>query len=140
MKGKNWLITHNNPKNGLFIQDYVAGWEGHCNYINGQLEKGVLGTPHFQVYISLKKEFRLAGLRKVDPLANFTLVTRDNGASAYCMKDEGRLDGPIEFGIRPLDPSSKTDWEAAWQAAKTGNIEAIPPRIKVQNYNNLKRI
>lgn len=30
------------------------------------------------------------------------LVTKDNGASAYSLKEETRVDGPVEFGINPV--------------------------------------
>lgn len=70
--------------------------------MNAQLEKGESGTVHIQAYVCLKKNYRLAGLKKRDPLAHFEMVKRDNGASTYCLKEETRLEGPLEFGTRPM--------------------------------------
>ena len=42
--GKNWLITHNNPK--VPLEDYMDMWKDLTNYCNGQLEKGKDGTIH----------------------------------------------------------------------------------------------
>ncbi len=62
----------------------------------GQLEKGKEEeTPHIQAYIALKKNSRLTGLKKRDPKAHFEMVKRDNGAAAYCMKEDTRVEGPI---------------------------------------------
>ncbi len=91
---KNWLITHNNPT--MLLEDYLQSWEPLCNYVVGQLEKGKEEeTPHIQAYIALKKNSRLTGLKKRDPKAHFEMVKRDNGAAAYCMKEDTRVEGPI---------------------------------------------
>ena len=103
---KNWLITHNNPK--MTLQEYMAAWEKDVVYMNAQLEKGE--TVHIQAYVSLKRNQRLSYMKKRDTIAHFEPVKVDNGASAYCMKEETRLEGPIEYGKRPLNPAKKTDW------------------------------
>lgn len=61
--------------------------------------------------MALNKKATLKAMKKHDPSAHFEVVRRDNGASAYCMKEETRVDGPWEFGKRPLNPASKTDWK-----------------------------
>lgn len=68
------------------------------------------------------------------------MVKRDNGAAAYCMKEDTRVEGPIEIGTKPLARQSKTDWEAVWKSAKTGDLEEVPADIRVRCYNQLKRI
>ena len=67
-------------------------------------------------------------------------MKRDNGASKYCLKEETRLEGPFEFGTKPINRASKEDWEEHWNNAKTGNIEEIPADIRIRCYNQLKRI
>jgi len=134
----NWLITHNNPKTDP--KDYLEAWAPMCKYVNGQLEKGKEGTPHIQAYVSLKKQSRLAALRKHDKSAHFEPVKFDNGASTYCLKEDTRLDGPWEFGTKPVLRQSKTDWEAIWTNATKGAIEEIPADVRVRCYNQLKRI
>ena len=92
------------------------------------------------MYISLKKKSRISALKKHDPKAHFTPVMKDNGASAYCLKEETRLEGPWEHGTRPLNPASKIDWEEIRNNAKTGQLEKIDPAIYVRYYSSLKRI
>ena len=97
---KNWIITHNNPE--FDTQEYLEKWAPLCTYVNGQLEKGENGTRHIQAYIALKVNARITKLKKHDPKAHFEMVKRDNGASAYCLKEDTRLDGPWEFGKKPI--------------------------------------
>lgn len=39
------------------------------------------------------------------------MVKINNGADNYCMKEDTRLEGPFEYGIKPVKRNSKTDWE-----------------------------
>ena len=32
---------------------------------------------------------------------HYELVVKNNGADRYCMKDDTRVEGPFEFGIKP---------------------------------------
>jgi len=50
---------------------------------------------------------RLTGLKKHDPKAHFTPVKFDNGASAYCLKEDTRVEGPWEFGLKPARLNEK---------------------------------
>ena len=79
-------------------------------------------------------------MKKHDPKAHFEPVKRDNGASAYCLKEETRVEGPWSFGTKPVDRASATDWQKIKDAAKAGQLEEIPPDIYVRCYNSLKRI
>jgi hypothetical protein len=97
-------------------------------------------TVHIQAYISLKTEARMTGLKKRDPKAHFTLVKKDQGASAYCLKEETRIEGPLEYGKRPLNPASKTDWTQIKKAAQEGRLDEIEDGIYVRYYSSLKRI
>jgi len=56
------------------------------------------------------------------------------------MKQETRVDGPWEFGQRPIKRDSKEDWAAVYEEAKKGNFAAIDPKIVITHYNNLKSI
>lgn len=40
-------------------------------------------------------------MKKICKFSHFIGISKDNGADAYCMKDEGRLEGPFEFGEKP---------------------------------------
>ena len=56
------------------------------------------------------------------------------------MKDKGRLEGPWEFGHKPVKLASKTDWKDVWDKAAAGRLDEIPDNIRVTHYNKLKAI
>lgn len=66
-----------------------------------------------------------------------TGVKRDNGIFDYASKEDTRVEGPWEFGERPIRRNNKTDWDQVYEEAKKGNFENIPSHIKVQHYGNL---
>lgn len=134
------IITHNNPT--MFTEEYLLKWyeQPEVSYVAGQLEKGTEGTPHIQCYVHLKKNQRLSWWRKRDKKAHFEMVKINNGAHDYCMKEESRIEGPFEYGTRPLNRAKKADWEKVYALAKEGKLEEIPADIRVRSYCTLKRI
>ncbi len=56
------------------------------------------------------------------------------------MKEAGRLDGPFEYGCKPIRRNSKEDWEEVRQLAKTNQLDKISPDIYVQHYHSLTHI
>lgn len=64
----------------------------------------------------------------------------DNGVDHYSMKEETRIEGPWEFGVKPVKRNSKTDWEEVKTKAQTGKLNEIPADIYVKHYHNLKAI
>jgi len=78
------------------------------------LEKGAEGTVHLQFFVNFQKndKKRLAGMKKIDAKAHWEPVKVNNGADTYCMKEDTRVDGPWEFGNRPIKRNSKLDWDA----------------------------
>lgn len=104
-KIRNWLGTFNNPLEGLETEDWLkALYEtSKAKYVCGQLEKGnAEGTVHVQFFINFKEPARLAKLMKLAPKCHWEEVKVNNGAHTYCMKEETRLLGPYEFGIKPV--------------------------------------
>jgi len=67
-------------------------------------------------------------------------LSRSSAAATYCCKEETREEGPWEFGARPIIRSSKPDWEAAWEFAKSGELERIPASIRIVSYSAIRRI
>jgi len=54
---------------------------------------------------------------------------------------ETRVEGTqFELGSRPFRRNSKTDWQSVWIAAQLGDLESIPPNVRVVNYRTLKQI
>lgn len=101
-QARSWIGTLNNPDTAM-AQSYVESWftKARARYVNGQIEKGKEGTIHIQFFLNFEKPVRLAALKKFCPRAHFTAVQRDNGASDYAMKEETRVEGPWEFGLKP---------------------------------------
>lgn len=50
------------------------------------------------------------------------------------MKEESRIDGPWEFGIKPVQRNSKEDWDEVKSKAKAGKLDEIPSEIYVKHY------
>lgn len=141
MSARNWLGTYNNPP-AEFIIDYLEKWHtgGNARYVVGQLEKGAEGTPHIQFFLNFKNETRMAALKKHCGKAHFEPVKKNNGADKYCMKQDTRLDGPWEFGTKPVERNSKADWEEVKQHAKAGDLDKIPADIYVKHIFQLEHI
>lgn len=73
---------------------------------------------------------RLSQMKAVCKQSHFEPVVVDNGVDAYCMKDDTRIEGPWEFGVRPVKRNSKTDWARCLDHAKKGEIDKIPASIQ----------
>lgn len=56
------------------------------------------------------------------------------------MKEETRVDGPWEFGERPIRRNVKEDWDSVLQAAKAGKFDEIPSEIYIRHYNAITKI
>lgn len=126
----NWLGTLNNPT--VDPQEFLQSWHNKANavYVVGQLEKGAEGTVHIQYFVNFKKPGqRLSYLKKYCSQSHFEMVRTNNGADLYCMKAETRVDGPWEFGTKPLKRNSKTDWDEVFQHAKKGEFDKIPAQV-----------
>lgn len=99
---KTWLMTTNNP--AVETEPYLkAMYETlGAGYVCGQLEQGAEGTRHIQWYAWFKKPVRASKIKKLDGTVHIEIVKRDNGAGDYCMKEDTRLEGPFEFGTKPV--------------------------------------
>ncbi|AXH73225.1 MAG: Rep [Cressdnaviricota sp.] len=56
------------------------------------------------------------------------------------MKEDTRVEGPWEFGEKPVQRNNKEDWEEVKRAAQSGEMDKIPADIYVKHYHNLKTI
>jgi len=56
------------------------------------------------------------------------------------MKEETRLEGPFEFGEKPVQRNSKVDWKSVLDNAKSGDFDKIPEDIRIRYYHNIKAI
>lgn len=83
------------------------------------MEKGSEGTPHIQGYVYFKNAVRWLTMKgKLDddhfePAKGNALQNK-----AYCSKEEGRIDGPFEYGDIPKQ-GERTDIATACEVFKT---------------------
>jgi len=56
------------------------------------------------------------------------------------MKEDTRVDGPWEFGEKPVRRNTKQDWDVVLAHAKSGNFDEIPADIFYRHYTNTKQI
>jgi hypothetical protein len=56
------------------------------------------------------------------------------------MKEDSRIDGPWEFGEKPVRRNNKTDWEEVKTMAKAGNLDALPSQIFCTHYMAMRAI
>ena len=82
----------------------------------------------------------MAYVKGLDPRAHWEPVKINNGAHTYCMKEETRLEGPWEFGTKPVQRNNKTDWAEVKKAAKENRLDDVPDDIYTKYYGNLKAI
>lgn len=98
-----WFGTLNNPgedPQGILLSIHN---KSKAIYTVGQLEKGVEGTIHLQFYVNVgKNKQRFSYMKKVNSEAHWEVVRFNKAAELYCMKEDTRLDGPWEFGEKPI--------------------------------------
>lgn len=136
MASVNWLGTLNNPEVES-VEDYLRMWyeKAHAKYVVGQLERGAEGTVHVQYFVNFKKPGqRLSYLKKYCARSHFEVVKFNNGADKYCMKEDTRVEGPWEFGEKPVRRNDGHDWEEIKQSAINGEIDKVPGDIYIKHY------
>lgn len=105
-RSRAWCFTWNNPTRELTLDDFPT-----AQYLLYQRELGASGTPHFQGYLEFPTRITLGSLRGYLDGAHYEVRKGSQSqACDYCRKEEGRLDGPFEFGSRlELRPGKRTD-------------------------------
>jgi hypothetical protein len=113
-RARNWCFTINNPPMTDAVLAETVTQHVHFRYMVFQLEKGENGTVHYQGYIEFKAPMRfnavktLLGAGVCEPHVEKRYSTRSK-ARLYCMKDEGRIRGPFEFGDFSNKQGARTD-------------------------------
>lgn len=145
-KSRNWVFTLNN-----YTDEEVTHLRNEENvpdlyrYICWGFETAPsTGTPHLQGYVVFKNLVRMQTVKTalgaprihVQPMRGTLEQNRD-----YCNKG-GEFE---EHGQRPMSQQEKGNaqkrrYEDAWEAALTGNMDAIDADIRIRHYNTLKRI
>lgn len=135
-RARNWLLTLNNPDKSLEEIHVTSG----ATYTCGQLEKGEEGTTHLQFFQNFVQPKSLALYKKLDKRIHAEPVLINNGAHSYCLKEDTRIDGPWEYGKKPVQRNNKTDWEEVKLNAKRNRLDEVPADVYVRYYGALKKI
>lgn len=102
---RNWMFTLNNPQ----PEEDPKTWGYH--FLAYQLEKGADGTPHYQGYVTFKKNKRFSAMKKLNPRAHWSMRRGTHEqALAYVTKEETRQEGPWVLGSAPQQ-GKRTDLE-----------------------------
>jgi len=121
------MVTYNNPTHSA--KEFLDLFTPHVAYMAFQHEVGKKGTPHFQIYMYMKKPVRITALHKICPgLAVKVKYAKSTPEQCrnYCMKAETRTEGPWEIGTCPITEKGtagqgrRKDLEEVHAAIKTG--------------------
>jgi len=130
-----WLLT-------VPADEYEPVEDPRCQWIKGQQEVGSeTGFRHWQICIALRKKGSLRQVKEVFGNSCHAELSRSEAASDYVWKEDTRVEGTqFEFGVRPIARNSRPDWESVWTAAKSGDLDAIPPQIRICSYRAIRAI
>lgn len=111
-------------------------------YIKGQKEVGTEnGLVHWQLLVICSKKVTMRALKACFVPQAHCEPSRSSAAEDYVWKEDTRVpDTQFEMGARPMNRSSKTDWDDVLSKVKQGRIDETPADVQVRYYNSLKRI
>lgn len=105
-RGTNWCVVINNPQVADEENINLArqkGWK-----VEGQLEKGQEGTPHYQLIVKTP-QVRFSQVKKAFPRAHIELARNVKALEAYSKKDDTRI-GELQSQSE-LYPSLQKLWD-----------------------------
>lgn len=129
-----WMFTYNNPGDD---------WKGllpafKAVYGIAQLERGETGTLHIQGCLYYSEPVRGTHFKDIPCWIKGISAAEFARCCNYSKKQETRVDGPEEWGLRPKSKSK--DWESAKKSAIEGRISEIEASIFIPYYTSLKKI
>jgi len=101
-----WSVTINNPIKADEENMNLArqkGWK-----VEGQLEKGENGTPHYQLVV-MTPQVRFSALKKAFPRAHIEAARNVKALETYCQKDDTRV-APLQTQSEQY-PSLQKLWD-----------------------------
>lgn len=146
-KHRAYCFTWNNyPAGYTDVLDAVE-----CRFIvAGEETSPTTGTHHLQGYVYFDSRRHEASVRRIFAGCH---VEPAKGTSKqnylYCTKTRPNDDTPnaqvYTRGDLPMEASDRGEaerarWQAAWDAAKRGDIESIPADIRLRQYSSIRRI
>lgn len=121
-QGRNWCFTLNNPTTEEISNLHTSlPNRVEFRFMVFQLEQGELQTPHVQGYVEFNRVMRFNRVKSlISPriYLNQRRGTRQQAAD-YCRKEEGRIEGPWEYGQGPSQ-GRRTDLDEIRDAIDAG--------------------
>lgn len=118
-RARAYCFTKNNPEEPLDEEELG------CSYLLYQLEVGEEGTPHFQGLVYFSTQIAITSVIALMPGCHITVCIDLEASIKYCQKEEGRLEGPYEWGVRPVQ-GKRSDLTAA-----LADVAAMKPMAEV---------
>lgn len=117
-----WCFTINNPTEADEFEP-----TDQVRYLVYQLEVGETGTPHIQGYVEFHKKMSLAAVKRWLPRAHLEPRRGPREAAReYCMKEEGQLSEPVEYGdFNAGGQGRRTDLSDACDLVKEGGAKRV---------------
>lgn len=125
----------NNPEEPIDEEDLG------CEYLIYQLEMGEEGTPHFQGFVYFKHQIAITSVIRLLPGCHIEIARDIPKAIEYCSKEDTRLEGPYEFGLRPVQGKRNdlTEAIASVVAMKPmAEVAALHPATYVRYHRGLQ--
>jgi len=89
IRGNCWSVTINNPspadEENFQQAQQRSGWR-----VNGQIEKGTNGTPHYQLIVHTP-QVRFSAMKKAFPRAHIELARNKEALAEYVKKEDTRI-------------------------------------------------
>lgn len=114
-KHRSYFFTINNPDEAT----EASFREYPCKYLIYQIERGSEGTVHLQGTIHFDNPRAFAPMKKAFPTAHIEVVKDLAACFRYCSKEDTRVRGPYEKGIKP-QPGKRNDLVEVHQNINNG--------------------
>lgn len=138
-----WMVTILNWTELDWPWDEAKSAELFRYAIVGKETCPTTGTPHMQCYVVFHKKKRFNPVKALFPRADLRVA---RGTPTQC-RDYCAKDGDfVEMGELPPSSSApggaanKARYEAAWESAKLGDLDAVPADLRLKHYRTLKQI
>ena len=120
----NAFFTYNNPT--VTLQLYADLIKPKAKYFKIQLERGAEGTPHIQGVIKFTSQVSFNRAKNIlGTTVHLEPVQDWPKAMEYCGKEDTRVEGPIEYGERPMQ-GKRSDLEEVAGKILTGSTGHQP--------------
>lgn len=133
-QGKYWLLT-------VPVHAFMPHLPLGVQAIKGQMEVGEeTGYRHWQLVVVFQKKVRLRKVKEVFGDYHAEL-SRSAAANLYVWKEDTAVAGTrFQLGNFPLSKANAEDWEKIWDHAKAGQIDLIPPDVRLRYLGSILRV